>query len=154
LTFKDWPAEKTDYPNELSDMALAHTIGSVVEAVYRPGNMFEMRRSLMTDWAGFLAGWGWATVGINSLMVVVRRGKQIEKSKSIEFEQQKYNFGHYPSDARLLLSSIRTRKIAWSLRVQGWGIGRRLQKGLQNQEECKEKLHGKQGGTLGCWSEL
>jgi hypothetical protein len=58
LTFKDWAAEKTDYPNELSDMALAHTIGSVVEAVYRPGNMFEMRRSLMTDWAGFLAGWG------------------------------------------------------------------------------------------------
>jgi hypothetical protein len=53
--FKDWAAEKTDYPNELSEMALAHTSGNVVEAAYRRGNMVEKRRSLMTDWAGFLA---------------------------------------------------------------------------------------------------
>jgi integrase len=54
-TFKDWAAEKTDYPNELSEMALAHTIGSAVEAAYRRGDMFEKRRRIMADWAEFLA---------------------------------------------------------------------------------------------------
>ena len=54
-TFKDWAAEKTDYPNELSEMALAHTIGSAVEAAYRRGDMFEKRRRIMADWAAFLA---------------------------------------------------------------------------------------------------
>ena len=53
-TFKDWAAEKTDYPNELSEMALAHTIGSAVEAAYRRGDMFEKRRRIMADWAEFL----------------------------------------------------------------------------------------------------
>jgi hypothetical protein len=36
-------------------MALAHTIGNAVEAAYRRGDMFEKRRRLMADWAGFLA---------------------------------------------------------------------------------------------------
>ena len=36
-TFKDWAAEKTDFPNELSEMALAHIIGNAVEAAYRRG---------------------------------------------------------------------------------------------------------------------
>jgi hypothetical protein len=45
-------------------------------------------------------------------MAVARRGKQIEKSESIEFVHQKYKFCHFPGDACLLLSSIRTRKIA------------------------------------------
>ena len=53
-TFEDWAAEKRDYPNELSQMALAHTIGSAVEAAYRRGDMFEKRRRLMADWAEFL----------------------------------------------------------------------------------------------------
>jgi len=53
-TFKDWAAEKTDYSNELSEMALAHTIASVVEAAYRRGDMFEKRRRFMADWAAFL----------------------------------------------------------------------------------------------------
>jgi len=34
------------------------TIGNAVEAAYRRGDMFEKRRRLMADWAGFLAGWG------------------------------------------------------------------------------------------------
>jgi hypothetical protein len=55
---KDWAAEKMGYPNELSEMALAHTIGSAVEAAYRRGDMFDPRRRLMADWAGFLGEWG------------------------------------------------------------------------------------------------
>ena len=34
-TVRDWVAEKTDYPRNLAEMALAHTIESRVEAVYR-----------------------------------------------------------------------------------------------------------------------
>lgn len=53
-TFKDWAAERTDYPNEVSELALAHTIGSKVEAAYRRGDLIEKRRSLMADWERFL----------------------------------------------------------------------------------------------------
>ena len=52
-TFKDWAAESTAYPAELSEMALAHTIGSKVEAAYRRGDLFEKRRRLMVDWGQF-----------------------------------------------------------------------------------------------------
>jgi len=52
-TFKDWAAESTAYPAELSEMALAHTIGSKVEAAYRRGDLFEKRRRLMADWGHF-----------------------------------------------------------------------------------------------------
>jgi integrase len=52
-TFKDWAAESTAYPAELSEMALAHTIGSKVEAAYRRGDLFEKRRRLMADWAAY-----------------------------------------------------------------------------------------------------
>jgi hypothetical protein len=34
-------------------MALAHTVGDKVEAAYRRGDLFEKRRQLMADWAGF-----------------------------------------------------------------------------------------------------
>lgn len=52
-TFKDWAAESTAYPPELSEMALAHTIGSKVEAAYRRGDLFEKRRQLMADWGAY-----------------------------------------------------------------------------------------------------
>ena len=52
-TFKDWAAESTAYPAELSEMALAHSIGSKVEAAYRRGDLFEKRRRLMADWCQF-----------------------------------------------------------------------------------------------------
>jgi integrase len=54
-TFRDWAAERTNYPNEVSEMALAHAIDSKVEAAYRRGDMLERRRTMMTDWASFLA---------------------------------------------------------------------------------------------------
>jgi integrase len=54
-TFKDWCSEQTAYPNELSEMALAHTVADKVEAAYRRGDMREKRRRLMEDWATFAA---------------------------------------------------------------------------------------------------
>ena len=53
-TFRDWTAERTSYPAEVCEMALAHTVGNKVEAAYRRGDMFERRRRLMDDWAAFL----------------------------------------------------------------------------------------------------
>jgi integrase len=50
-TFRDWAAEATDHPREVAEMALAHAIGSKVEAAYRRGDLFEKRRRLMDDWA-------------------------------------------------------------------------------------------------------
>lgn len=57
-TFKDWCSEQTSYPNELSEMAMAHTVSDKVEAAYRRGDMREKRRKLMADWAAFCAGRG------------------------------------------------------------------------------------------------
>jgi len=53
--FKDWASEQTDYPNEMSEMALAHTVSDKVEAAYRRGDMRERRRRLMADWEKFCA---------------------------------------------------------------------------------------------------
>ncbi|MDE0588574.1 integrase arm-type DNA-binding domain-containing protein [Halocynthiibacter sp. C4] len=54
-TFRDWVAEKTNYPNEMAEIALAHKISNAVEASYRRGDMIERRREMMKDWASFLS---------------------------------------------------------------------------------------------------
>ena len=52
-SFRDWAAESTGYPNEMVEMALAHTIGNKVEAAYRRGDLFEKRRHMMQTWSDF-----------------------------------------------------------------------------------------------------
>ena len=52
-TFRDWCAETTNYPREVAEAALAHTLGDKVEAAYRRGDLMEKRRRLMADWAAF-----------------------------------------------------------------------------------------------------
>ena len=52
-TFRDWAAEHTNYPGEVAEMALAHTVSDKVEAAYRRGDMFDKRRRLMEAWASF-----------------------------------------------------------------------------------------------------
>jgi len=49
-TFRDWAAERTDYPHEMAEMALAHTIDNKVEAAYRRGDLFKKRIRMMQDW--------------------------------------------------------------------------------------------------------
>ena len=39
----------------MAELALAHAVGSKVEAAYRRGDMFEKRRRMMADWAAFIA---------------------------------------------------------------------------------------------------
>jgi integrase len=52
-TFSDWAAERTAYPREVVEMALAHMVENKVERAYRRGDLFDKRRRLMADWAGF-----------------------------------------------------------------------------------------------------
>jgi len=52
-TFRDWCSEETDFPSEVAEMALAHTIENKVEAAYRRGKLLEKRRQLMDAWAAF-----------------------------------------------------------------------------------------------------
>jgi integrase len=42
-SFRDWAAERTNFPNEMLEMALAHTVSDKVEAAYRRGD--RARRS-------------------------------------------------------------------------------------------------------------
>jgi integrase len=55
-TFKDWARECTNYPNEVSEAALAHVIGDETEAAYARGDLFDKRRKLMNDWAAYCVG--------------------------------------------------------------------------------------------------
>lgn len=52
-TFRDWVAERTGYPGEMAEKALAHTISNATEAAYRRLDMVEKRRRMMDDWAAF-----------------------------------------------------------------------------------------------------
>lgn len=54
-TFRDWCAEATNYPRELAEAALAHTLKDKTEAAYQRGDLLERRRRLMADWAAFCA---------------------------------------------------------------------------------------------------
>jgi len=50
-SFRDWAAEKTRFPAEVVEAALAHTIRNKVEAAYRRTDHLEDRRDLMEMWA-------------------------------------------------------------------------------------------------------
>ena len=54
-TFRDWAAERTNYPRDVAEMALAHTIKDKAEAAYRRGDLFDKRRHMMDDWATYCA---------------------------------------------------------------------------------------------------
>lgn len=54
-TFRDWVAERTDYPGDLAEIALAHKVGSAVEQAYRRGDMVAKRRQMMMEWGAFLS---------------------------------------------------------------------------------------------------
>lgn len=52
-TFRDWASEKTGFPHEVCEMALAHVIANKAEAAYRRGDLFGKRRKLMEAWAAY-----------------------------------------------------------------------------------------------------
>ncbi|HIE4188524.1 TPA: tyrosine-type recombinase/integrase [Stenotrophomonas maltophilia] len=52
-TFKDWASEITDFPDDLSEAALAHKIRDKAKAAYKRGTMLLKRQILMTAWSDF-----------------------------------------------------------------------------------------------------
>jgi integrase len=52
-SFRDWAAECTNFPRELAEKALAHTIGDETERAYQRGDLLERRRRVMDAWAGY-----------------------------------------------------------------------------------------------------
>ena len=55
-SFSDWAAETTNFPREVVEMSLAHTIENKVEAAYRRGDLLDKRQELMSAWADFVGG--------------------------------------------------------------------------------------------------
>jgi integrase len=54
-TFKTWATNKADYPHQIVELALAHSLGALEEA-YQREDAFDKRRKLMNDWADYLDG--------------------------------------------------------------------------------------------------
>jgi integrase len=52
-TFSDWCSERTNFPAEVREMALAHTVSDKVAAAYRRGDLFQKRRQVMDAWARY-----------------------------------------------------------------------------------------------------
>jgi hypothetical protein len=52
-TFRDWAGDCTDFPRELAELALAHSVGDKVEAAYRRGDGLQKRRLLAEEWASY-----------------------------------------------------------------------------------------------------
>jgi len=52
-TFKTWATERSNFPRELVEAALAHVLEDKTEAAYQRGDILEKRRRLMGAWAEF-----------------------------------------------------------------------------------------------------
>jgi integrase len=50
-SFRDWCAERTNFPREVAEAALAHVVGDATERAYQRGDLFEKRRQLMDAWS-------------------------------------------------------------------------------------------------------
>lgn len=52
-SFRDWANERTHYPREVCELALAHDERDQTEAAYSRSDFIEKRRALMADWAQY-----------------------------------------------------------------------------------------------------
>ena len=52
-SFRDWCGDKTAFPREIAEAALAHAIGDKTEAAYRREDALAKRRKLMDAWAAY-----------------------------------------------------------------------------------------------------
>lgn len=53
-SFRTWAQERTSYPREVAEAALAHLTGDSVERAYARSDVFEKRRRMMGAWASYL----------------------------------------------------------------------------------------------------
>ena len=54
-SFRTWAQERTNFPREVAEAALAHAAGDTVEQAYARSDLFEKRGKLMEAWAAFVA---------------------------------------------------------------------------------------------------
>ena len=53
-TFRDWASETRTYPNDVVEMALAHSNPNKTEAAYKRGKLLLKRKALMEDWDNYV----------------------------------------------------------------------------------------------------
>jgi integrase len=70
-TFRVWAAERTAYPREVLEQALAHAVGNQSERSYARTSLFDKRRKLMEQWAKFAT-----TPPAKGAVVVPMRGRR------------------------------------------------------------------------------
>ena len=54
-TFKDWARSCTAFPDEVSELALAHVSSDATRAAYARDGLLSKRRRMMNDWGAFCA---------------------------------------------------------------------------------------------------
>jgi integrase len=52
-TFKTWASERTNFPNDVAEMALAHAVGDKTEQAYQRGDGLRKRHALAESWGKF-----------------------------------------------------------------------------------------------------
>lgn len=68
-TFKDWARSTTAYPDEVSELALAHISSDATRAAYARDELLPRRTKLMADWAKFVD-----TIQIEAEVVPITQG--------------------------------------------------------------------------------
>ena len=53
-TFRDWAGDRTNYPRDMAEAALAHKLENKVEEAYRRSDALEKRREMMQEWGKFI----------------------------------------------------------------------------------------------------
>ncbi|MDM7852645.1 tyrosine-type recombinase/integrase [Pseudochrobactrum kiredjianiae] len=53
-SLRDWAGDETDYPRDVAEAALAHTVKDKTEAAYRRGTALAKRRAMMDEWETYL----------------------------------------------------------------------------------------------------
>ena len=69
-SFRDWAGEETNFPRDVCEKALAHSIGNKTQEAYQRGALLEKRRKLMAAWARYVAS---AAVEQSEKVVSIRR---------------------------------------------------------------------------------
>ena len=54
-SFRTWTQEKTNYPREIAEAALAHSLRDKAEAAYARSDLLEKRAEMMEAWAQFIS---------------------------------------------------------------------------------------------------
>ncbi len=63
-TFRDWAAERTNFPRDVCEGALAHVLPDKTEKAYKRTDLFDKRRKLMNAWAAFATSVGADVIAI------------------------------------------------------------------------------------------